>query len=90
MGFELQTVFLGNVERKAKVVYDYLNQDVSRKNVKDSLKLIEDAMEFRRQEAARMAGICFLLLAYFDEDEEKMIQCFDVSNIFHVLLATLV
>lgn len=47
-------------------------------------------MEFRRQEAARMAGICFLLLAYFDEDEEKMIQCFDVSNIFHVLLATLV
>jgi hypothetical protein len=81
MGFELHVVFMETVERKAKVIFDYMKQELSRKRVKDSVKLIEDAMEFREPKAVKMTGVCFLLLAYFDEEEEKMIRCFDVSNI---------
>jgi glutaredoxin-related protein len=79
MGFELHVVFMETVERKAKVIFDYMKQELSRKRVKDSVKLIEDAMEFREPKAVKMTGVCLLLLAYFDE--EKIIRCFDVSNI---------
>ena len=81
VGFDLQVVFIKAVEWKAKVIFYYIKQEVSRKKVKESIKLIEDAMEFQEPKAARMTGVCLLLLAYFDEEEEKMIQCFDVSNI---------
>jgi hypothetical protein len=81
MGFELHVVFMETVERKAEVIFDYMKQELSRKRVKDSVKLIEDAMEFQEPKAVKMTGVCLLLLAYFDEEEEKMIRCFDVSNI---------
>ncbi|CAB4030602.1 Hypothetical predicted protein [Paramuricea clavata] len=32
-----------------------------------------DAMEFREPKAVKMTGVCLLLLAYFDEEEEQMI-----------------
>ena len=35
--------------------------------VKESIKLIEDAMKFQELKATRMTGVCLLLLAYFDE-----------------------
>ena len=84
MGFDLQAVFMEAVERKAKVIFDYIKQEVSRKKVKDSIKLIEDAMEFHEPKAAKMAGVCLLLLAFFDEEEEKMIKCFDVRNLIAI------
>ena len=38
MGFELHVVFMETVERKAKVIFDYMKQELSRKRVKDSVK----------------------------------------------------
>ena len=82
MGFDLQAVFMEAVERKAKVIFDYIKQEVSRKKVNNSVKLIEDAMECHEPKAAKMAGVCLLLLAFFDEEEGKMIKCFDVRNFY--------
>lgn len=81
MGFQLQAVFQKTVEQKSSVIYDYMKQEVSKKKVKQSIKLIEDTMALQESKAAIMAGVCLLLLAYFDEEEDNMIRFFDVSNI---------
>ena len=55
-----------------------MKQELSRKRVKDSVKLIEDAIEFREPKAVKMTGVCLLLLAYFDEgggENDTMLQC---------------
>ena len=79
MGFELAEIFQKTVEQKASIIFNFMKEDVPKKKVKDTVRLIENVAMSQDGKATVIAGVWSLLLSYFDEDVDHMIRYFDVS-----------
>ena len=75
MGFKIQEVMNESLERKAKVILEYLRQNhIQKKKIKQILLRIEAAMSSQNDQRPVAIGVFLLLLACFEEDHELMLR----------------
>ena len=82
MGFKIQEVLNQSLEKKAKVTLEYLRQNyIQKKKIKQILWQIEAVMSSKNDQRPVAIGVFFLLLAYFEEDQELMLVSRGVANV---------
>lgn len=80
MGFKIQDVMQKSMETKADVIWRFMKEyGIKKRNVKDAVQALEEAMKEDQSKLPQMVGVYYLLLAYFEEPQHLMVKSFDVS-----------